>query len=257
MEKLFVVSDVHGHCTLLKKALDAAGFDKDKEDHWLICCGDYFDRGDENDLVLKFFEQLERKILLRGNHEDLLLKLLQTGKLQPHHYINGTLNTLKNFFGKYSIDPVDDTIDFSGKTRIADRLCDFIEETVDYFETEHYVFVHGWLPENGETAQGRKNAGSEAWAKARWVKWNERYIGLKPLADKTLICGHLPTFYANALDPSRGKKDASVFYGNGFIAIDAGTADTKQINVLVLEDVLFPGAAVSSQDYLNKRKGAV
>lgn len=49
---------------------------------------------------------------------------------------------------KYSIDPVDDAIDFSGKTRIKDRLCEFIEETVYYYETENYVFVHGCLPEN-------------------------------------------------------------------------------------------------------------
>ena len=229
--KLFVVSDVHGHCTLLKEALAKAGFDKDNENHLLICCGDYFDRGDENMEVLRFFERIPRKVLLRGNHEDLLLKLLQTGKLLPHHYINGTIATLKNIFGKYFVDPQNDTIDFSGKTRITDRICQFIEETVDYYETEHYVFVHGWLPEND-----RKSASGEDWAKARWVKWSERYIGLRPLADKTLVCGHFPTFYANRLDPSRGKNCADIFYGNGFIAIDAGTADTKQVNVLVLED---------------------
>jgi len=44
-KKMFVVSDIHGHYTLLREALDRAGFDKDNEDHLLICCGDYFDRG--------------------------------------------------------------------------------------------------------------------------------------------------------------------------------------------------------------------
>lgn len=234
-KKLFVVSDVHGHYTLLKEALDQAGFDKDNEDHLLICCGDYFDRGNENVEVLRFFERVKNKVLLRGNHEDMLLKLLQTGKLQQHHYINGTMRTLENFFGKYSIDPVDDTVDFSGKTRITDRICEFIEETVDYYETEHYVFVHGWLPENTETAEDRQNTSSEAWGKARWVRWNERYVGQRPLVDKALICGHVPTWYASAFDDSRDKKDVSIFCGNGIIAIDAGTADTKRVNVLVLE----------------------
>lgn len=234
--KLFVVSDVHGHYTLLKNALDQAGFDEDNNDHLLICCGDYFDRGNENAEVLRFFERMQRKVLLRGNHEDMLLKLFQSGKLQQYHYINGTLHTLKNFFGKYSIDPADDTIDFSGKTRITDRLCEFIEETVDYFETEHYVFVHGWLPENAETPEARQNASREAWEKARWIRWNERYAGQIPLSDKILVCGHVPTFYANAFDSGRDKRDFSIFYGNGIIAIDAGTADTNQINVLVLED---------------------
>ena len=236
MKKLFVVSDVHGHCTLLKEALDRAGFNKDNEEHLLICCGDYFDRGNENVEVLKFFERLQNKVLLRGNHEDLLLKLLQTGKVLPHHYINGTMRTLENFFGKYAIDPVDDTIDFSGKTRIVDRICEFIENTVDYYETENYVFVHGWLLENALSQEARQQATAEDWAKARWVKWNERYIGLRPLEDKTLICGHLPTFCANSLDRNRGKNCCDIFYGNGIVAIDAGTADTQRLNVLVLED---------------------
>ena len=235
-KKLFVVSDVHGHYTILKEALDRAGFDKDNEDHLLICCGDYFDRGNENVEVLRFFERVKNKVLLRGNHEDMLLKLLQTGKLQQHHYINGTMRTLESFFGKYSIDPVDDTIDFSGKTRITDRICEFIEETVDYYETEHHVFVHGWLPENALTPEARKAASPEAWEKARWVRWNEQYVGLSPLADKTLVCGHVPTFYANALDPSRSKNCCDIFHGNGLIAIDAGTADTQQVNVLILEN---------------------
>lgn len=236
MKKLFVVSDVHGHYTLLKEALDRAGFDKDNEDHLLICCGDYFDRGDENMEVLKFFERLKHKILLRGNHEDMLLKLFRTGKVLPHHYINGTMRTLEDFFGKYFINPADDTIDFSGKTRIVDRICEFIEETVDYYETEHYVFVHGWLPENAETPEARQTIRKEAWEKVRWVKWNEKYCGPRPLADKTLVCGHVPTVYAKAFDPSRDQNSYDIFYGNGMIAIDAGTADTKQVNVLVLEE---------------------
>lgn len=232
---LFVVSDVHGHYRLLKEALDKAGFDKEDPQHLLICCGDYFDRGDENVEVLKFFERLKHKVLLRGNHEDLLLKLLQTGKVLPHNYINGTMRTLENFFGKYFINPIDDTIDFSGKTRTVDRICEFIGETVNYFETENYVFVHGWLPQNGKSAEARAKFSDEAWKEARWIKWTEKYTGERPLADKILICGHVPTFYANVFDSNRTANSFTIFYGNGIIAIDAGTADTKKVNVLVLE----------------------
>ena len=234
--KLFVVSDIHGHYTILKEALDKAGFDNNNEKHLLICCGDYFDRGSENAEVLKFFERLKHKVLLRGNHEDLLLKLFQTGKVLPHNYINGTMKTLEDFFGKYSIDPVDDTIDFSGKTRIVDRICEFIEETINYFETENYVFVHGWLPQKCDTAGNRKSTNDETWEKARWEKWTEHYTGEKPLAYKTLVCGHMPSFYANKFAPARETMCADIFYGNGLIAIDAGTYDSKQINVLVIED---------------------
>ena len=238
-KKIFVVSDVHGHYTLLKEALSKAGFDNDNPEHLLICCGDYFDRGRENLEVLKFFERLKHKVLLRGNHEDLLLKLLQTGKVLPHNYINGTMQTLTDFFGKYSIDPVDDTIDFSGKTRMVDRVSDFIDETVNYFETENYVFVHGWLPEKVKAADELKKATDSEWEQARWIKWIEKYDGLKPLSDKTLVCGHVPTFYATKFDKNRDKNNCEIFYGNGIIAIDAGTFDTKHVNVLVLEENLM------------------
>ncbi len=181
-KKLFIVSDIHGHFTQLKEALDQAGFDKNDPNHLLICCGDYFDRGNENVEVLQFFERLKHKVLLRGNHEDLLQKLLLTGKILPHNYINGTIQTLQNFFGKYFIDPIDDTIDFSGKTRTVDRICEFIDETVNYYETENYVFVHGWIPESCDTADQRSHASDAVWENARWIKWTDKYTGTPPLS---------------------------------------------------------------------------
>ena len=237
--KLFVVSDIHGHYTILKNALDKAGFDKNNEEHLLVCCGDYFDRGHENVEVLKFFERLKHKVLIRGNHEDLLLKLLESGKVLPHNYINGTLQTLVDFFGKFSINPVDDTIDFSGKTRTVDRMCEFINETENYFETKNYVFVHGWIPENCKSQEERIKASDELWEKARWKKWNENYNGESPVINKTLVCGHVPVFWAISLDPTRTERCTDIFYGNGVIMIDAGTYDSKHINVLVIEDELI------------------
>lgn len=232
MRKLFVVSDIHGHCTLLQEALAGAGYDRNCEDHWLLGCGDYFDRGTENAEVLRFLERVPRKILIRGNHEDQLLKLFRTGKVLPHHYLNGTFRTIESFFGKYSIDPVDDTLDLSGKTRITDRLCEFMEATVDYYETEHYLFVHGWFPDPPLTL---RSANKEEWIEARRTKWNHRYTGQRPLEEKTVVCGHVPSFNAHAFDSERDRSDNSIFYGNGLVVLDGGVADTKHINVLIIE----------------------
>lgn len=238
-KKIFVVSDVHGHYSPLKASLQNAGFDANCSDHLLVCCGDYFDRGNENVEVLKFFERLKNKVLLRGNHEDLLFKLLQTGKIQPHNYINGTMRTLENFFGKYFIDPATDTIDFSGKTSTVNRICEFIESTKNFFETENYLFVHGWIPAGCSTLQSVRDSSDAQWEKARWSKWTDCYNGTKPLPQKTLICGHMPTFYATKFDPLRENNDSGIFYGNSVIAIDGGTFDTKAVNVLVIEDSLI------------------
>lgn len=237
-KKIFVVSDIHGHFSLLKKALVDVGFDPENKQHLLISCGDHFDRGSENAEVLKFFERLKNCVLLRGNHEDLLLELFETGKLKQHNLINGTFETLRNFFGKYFVNPLDNTIDFSGHNRTVDRLCEFINGTIDYYETKNYVFVHGWLPERCKTESELSDAPKEDWAKARWVKWTEKYDGVRPLPNKTLICGHMPTFYADQFD-GRENDNSDIFYGNGIIAIDAGTFDSKNINVLVIEDELL------------------
>jgi serine/threonine protein phosphatase 1 len=75
-KSIYAVSDIHGHCAELKKALDEAGFRINDESCLLIVCGDYFDRGVENREVFDFLCSVSNKILIRGNHEDMLEQLL-------------------------------------------------------------------------------------------------------------------------------------------------------------------------------------
>ena len=107
-----------------------------------------------------------------------------------------------------------------------------MEATVDYYETEHYLFVHGWFPDPPLTL---RSANKEEWIEARRTKWNQRYTGQRPLAEKTVVCGHVPSFNAHAFDSERDRSDNSIFYGNGLVVLDGGVADTKHINVLVIE----------------------
>ena len=234
MTKYFVISDVHGYATLLKQALEEAGFDPHDPNHMLIGCGDYFDRGTENREVLTFLESIPNRILLRGNHEDLLEKVLKTGKMEVHNFINGTPATIRSFFGPYALGE-NGIVDTEGRTSTVNWLCEFFDEMLDFYETEDYIFVHGWLPVQ-ETAAGVEllprwqRANAQEWAKARWVRWTQMQ-GRCPMPEKTVICGHYPTFMA----PDRSRLDSSIYYGDGFIAIDAGTAQSGKVNVLVLE----------------------
>jgi len=230
--KLFVVSDVHGFATILKSALDSAGYDPSNEDHLLVCCGDLFDRGTENLEVLRFFERIEKKVIVMGNHDERMLEILYTGKLGEHDMVNGTINTILEFFGKYSVVNPNGPVDFSGKTALVNRLCGFIGEMKDFFETEHYIFVHGWLPnQNGEVIGDWRNASSNQWHDARWTWWVKGQYMPGRSDDKTVVCGHYPTCVSCG--------DPSVYHGDRFIAIDAGTSRSGRINVLVLEDNLI------------------
>ncbi len=223
--KYFVVSDVHGCAGILKKTLESGGYDPENPDHMLVCCGDFFDRGTENFEVLKFFERLPRKIMIKGNHDERLLEILNTGKLIEHDALNGTFTTIEEFFGKYTTISLDEPLDFSGSTGTVRRLTEFIGEMVDYYETENYVFVHGWLPINkGTVVSDWRKASPDQWHAGRWTSWvnGSEMPGRNEV--KTVVCGHYPVW-------SQG-----MYYGEGFIAIDAGTVATGRMNLLVISE---------------------
>ena len=230
--KLFVVSDIHGHAGLLKEALDEAGYDPGNQNHLLVCCGDLFDRGAENMEVLRFFEQMDRKIMVRGNHEDRLLDVFATGMLGNFGKGTGTVQTICEILQKNSLPDLDNPIDFSDKIDTVNRFVALIGEMCDYYETEHYVFVHGWLPnEEGKVLSDWRSASIEQWSKSRRARWIDvcRMSGHKE--KKTIVCGHYPT------------PDSQILYGSGFIAIDACTDVHKRINVLVIDDQLLKEGA--------------
>lgn len=237
---LFAISDVHGFATETIEALNKAGFRPNDPEHLLVCCGDYFDRGTENLRILRYFERLQNKVLLRGNHEDMLLKIFREGVMRENNFLNGTAETITEFFGRRAIAP-DATVDFSGNSRMLDRVCDFIGEMKDYFETEHYVFTHGYLPLVA-TADGMRldpkwrQADAAAWEKARWIRWSDVFDTAGAPDGKTVVCGHYRTSIAHFIDPTRDAADRGIFRTKSLIAIDANTASCGQVNVLVLEN---------------------
>ncbi len=240
--KLFAVSDAHGHASVLKRDLEAAGFGVGREDHLLVCCGDIFDRGGENRAMLAYLESIPNKVLLRGNHEDMLIRALDRGYITDTDIHNGTDITLCEFLGE-------DSIDKNG--RIAPNpeaeaiLRAYVDSTLPYFETEHYVFTHGWIPlgtKNGysEVEPTWRSSSFPAFRDSRWIAWPKAYeLGLT-LSDKTIVCGHRASVYGVAFDRRRARDDTSPFFGKGMVAIDGATVVSGRVNVLVLEDALLP-----------------
>lgn len=60
-------------------------------------------------------------------------------------------------------------------------------------------------------------------------------------ADKTVVCGHWHASYGHARLEKKCSEfgpdaDFSPYYGSGIIALDACTAHSRKVNVLVLED---------------------
>lgn len=250
MPKFFVCSDIHSAYTPLKKALDDKGFDPNNEDHWLVVCGDAFDRMGESEEVLRFLMSLERKILVKGNHDILLEELCMREFPYNHDHHNGTVQTVEDI-GNRKVRPFDECCQVTWN-----RTARYRELLVNYFETQKYIFVHSWIPTNkkekphpadkwillttDEWMEDWRNANDVEWEDAMWgnpfVKWQQ---GLNKTG-KTIIFGHwhVSTGHRMAGHCNDEFKYAiwEPFYGDGIIAIDRCTAYTGEVNVLVIED---------------------
>lgn len=230
MPKLFCISDVHGFYDEMIVALNEAGFDPNNEEHWLISCGDNWDRGGQPLEVLRYLRSLPRVILIRGNHETLFEECCERGYPQMHDHSNGTYATICELGG-------------AGEGRSFDICCmiaqakteNFLNKMVNYFETKNYIFVHSFVPECPDW----RNASDQEWNDAQWGNpFDLAESGLLP--DKTLVFGHWHTSWPRAKydgQPEWGDgADFSIYYGDGYIGIDGCTAYTRKVNVLVLED---------------------
>lgn len=242
-QKFFVVSDVHGFYDELISALNDAGFDKNNKDHWLVSCGDEWDRGSKPLEVMKFFINLERKILVRGNHMGLFEELCQRSYPEWHDKSNGTVDTVLKI-GEYKIDHEFDLC----CERALKRTARYRKLLVNYFETENYIFVHSWIALNKigidkyEYRIDWRNATDSDWENAMWVNGINMALDGLNKTGKTIVMGHYHCSYGH-LCSSDGEisefgKDAiwEPWYHKDCIAIDRCTAHTGKVNVIVIED---------------------
>lgn len=249
MPKFFVMSDIHGYYDEMIVALSKAGFDRDNPNHWFVGCGDFFDRGHQPFEVMDFVMSLDRKILIKGNHESLLEALLERGVPDMYDGMNGTDGTVLDFT-KHLNNPF-----YGLRCEIVQTITkDFLDSMVDYFETKNYVFVHSFVPTDRQnpkmsmyTAKGEykyrpdwRAANYKDWEYARW---GDPFLQIKQGAwqeDKTLVFGHWHAsrgwadYYGYPEFRNGAKFDP--FYGDNFIALDACTAHTGFCNCVVIED---------------------
>lgn len=262
-KKYFVIADVHGFFNELQRALDEAGFDIKNKNHILISCGDLFDRGKKNKECLEFVMSLpkKRRILIRGNHEDLLEDLLKGDRyIEDYDKHNGTLATIEQLSGgkkRYNALAV---------VREDPLLRKYFNSLVDYYADDKYIFCHGYVPydfeydpleyEPKERIVFDLNASEGRWRSARWDNGMYQWHVIKlfheqnqaEIVDKrTVVCGHWHVSYGHTKFHGVGKEFPSeranwkkeccfdIFKDEGIIALDACTALTHKVNVLVLE----------------------
>lgn len=265
--RYYVVSDVHGFYKELRSALDNKGFFDDKEPHKLIMCGDALDRGCETLEMQRFMLNLfnnDELIFIRGNHEDLMLDMLDKFDEYrfsiaigaSHHNSNGTWNSALQLSGMDEFHALRNTKEFLQNIADSDFLSTLVPNSLNYFETEHYVFVHGWIPCFSDTQlpvwhdvarryrynPNWRTAKEKDWENARWMNGMDMAVnhGIK-VNGKTVVCGHFHTSYGHSRFEQKGDEfesdaDFTPFYSDGIIALDACTAYSGIVNCIVIED---------------------
>lgn len=252
----YIVSDVHGFYAELETALGNAGYFEERLPHKLIICGDFFDRGKEALKMQEFICELMRKdavILVRGNHEDLALDLLRDFSedldvyaIPRHHISNGTFDTFMQLAKMSLTDVMINPEKLVKRVENSPFFKLIIPKSVNYFETQNFVFVHGWIPfvqrsfEKSYAEADWRNATEAAWKDARWINGMQAYFMGATLSDKTIVCGHFHTSYGHSrvdgtLEFGDGA-DFSAFAEESIIALDACTAYSGRVNVLRIDD---------------------
>lgn len=263
--KLYVVADVHGFYSELIKALKEAGWFEDPGPKRLVVCGDMMDRGREALKMQAFMMELMEKgelIFIRGNHEDLMLVMLDDiidnfapfKDYDSYHIRNGTLDTAAQLIMFTFPEFVKHSKDFVFKTKHTDFVKKLIPASVNYLETKNHIFVHGWIPCNANRTYGYtqysfkpdwRKATDEEWKRARWINGMDAAVFFDVIEfGKTIVCGHWHTSYGHARLHKKCTEwgpDAifTPFNDHGIMALDACTAHSGKINCVVIEDDLL------------------
>ena len=139
--KYFVFGDIHSFFNEWIEALQEAGFDPLNEDHAIISLGDLLDRGPNAQMCLDFVNNLpdSRKILIKGNHEDLMIDAINRGYFKSHDLFNGTEDTVRQVTGLEDSDSLKAMKDNESWNK-------YYNSCIDYYELDDNIFVHGWIP---------------------------------------------------------------------------------------------------------------
>lgn len=247
--KYFVLSDIHGFFKEFMDALIKAGYDKNDKNHCLVILGDLLDRGREPLACLEFVNSIppERKILIRGNHEDLMDEMLARGEYLSHDIHNGTFRTVVDLFKSVEVPSI-----FYQMQRYEPWI-KYEESLVDYAEVGDYIFVHGWVPtwRENSSAKTRIVLGKDfwtpqAWRDARWTNGMEAWRYGSRFPNKTIVCGHWHCSWGWSnirqerkefpqKNSSKFAESFEPFVDDGIIAIDSCVAYTGFINCVVLD----------------------
>jgi serine/threonine protein phosphatase 1 len=179
--RLFAIGDIHGCSTALQKLIES--IDPHPQDT-IVILGDFIDCGPDSKGVIDQLLELSGRcqmIPLLGNHEEMLLSILDDNS-DPTHWLDlGGRETLNSY------SPDSTTLDV-----IPDAHIQFIRACRDFHETDTHIFVHANYDPNRPMN----------WLGATKLRWEHLDVArLRPhYTGKTVVVGHTPQPNGKVLD---------------------------------------------------------
>jgi serine/threonine protein phosphatase 1 len=207
MARTLAIGDIHGCLTALDTLL---GFVVPSSDDRLIFLGDYVDRGPDSKGVIGRLIALKRDrgaVCLRGNHE-----IMMTGARGGH----SDFKFWTTFGGIEALDSYATDEEVSIKS-IPQSHWRFLEECIDWHETDTHIFVHANL--HPDLPLEKQPSEWLHW-QAISDKWHKPHV-----SGKTMICGHTQQRDGTPLRLMKAICIDTCAYGDGWLTcldVDTG-----------------------------------
>ncbi|MBB6062026.1 serine/threonine protein phosphatase 1 [Thermosipho japonicus] len=182
-----VFSDIHGCFYEFQLLLDYIKKKFGKFNIRYIFLGDYIDRGPGSKEVVDKVIEIEPKVCLLGNHEDMMIRYIKTGRSSWLSENNGGLYTLKSFS---SIEKIKEYFFFFESLK-------FLHVETLYGKVR-FLFSHANLPSNYPLDKAIRWKGDySSFLKENEITLSESNIWyriVEPIEGYVLVHGHTPTY---------------------------------------------------------------
>lgn len=221
-EELFVIGDVHGEISLLRKLLEYWH----PETQQLLFLGDLGDRGENPREVFLLVQELSETygaICILGNHEDILLNFLNDPVYYAaNYYLNGGWNTLQTLLEDVDLQELEPPAMAALIKKRYPELIAYLKSLPLYYEWNQYVCVHAGI-----------DLTKKDWRKTKprdfvWIR--EPFHEGKNRTGKVIVFGHTPTFMLHG-----DMENSDIWIKDNKIGMDGGAVFGGTLHGIVFD----------------------
>ncbi len=221
-KRVYAVGDIHGRLDLLNALLIKIGAEREKApdlDHHLVLLGDYVDRGPDSagviDRIMGLAASEPHLTLLKGNHEDLMLRSLggDRGNLKVWARNGGRATLLSYGMVSTDYDRADfDELQAMIATYVPPAHVAFLQSLAISRAMDGYLFVHAGI--RPDVPMADQDATDMMWIRGAFLESDDDFGAI-------VVHGHHITDDVE-IRPNR-------------IGVDTGAYATNRLSAIVLE----------------------